>query len=107
MARALGFFTELDDKAFSGIFRTISITTQLSIVPIDRTNDQAPDYRVTANGVEVGDGWSRQARDSGNTYVNLNLSAPEFGHHAISCRLVKMTTPQDGHTHQILWEPRR
>ena len=107
MARTLGFFTKLDDAAFAGVFRTISITAQMTIIPVDRTNDQAPDHRVTVNGVEVGDGWSRQAKESGNTYINLVLSAPEFGHHAINCRLVKLTQPQDGCTHQILWEPRR
>ena len=107
MARTLGFFTKLDDNAFSGVFRTISITAQMAIIPIARSNDQAPDHRVMVNGVEVGDGWSRQAKESGNTYINLVLSAPEFGPHAINCRLVKLTLPQDGNAYQILWEPRR
>lgn len=107
MARTLGFFTKLDEDAFSGVFSTISITARMAIIPIPRSNDQAPDYRVTVSGVEVGDGWSRQAKESGNTYINLVLSAPEFGPHAINCGLVKLTQPQDGNTHQILWEPRR
>ena len=37
------------------------------------------DYRVVAgNGFEVGAGWVRQAKLSGEEYVSISLSAPEF-----------------------------
>lgn len=107
MANTLGTFTKLDDDAFTGTFKTMHYTGPMSIAPVAKTSDAAPDHRVFAGRYEVGAGWSQVAKSSGETFVNLKIAAPEFGPFAIYCRLVKLEKPaEDGGTHMILWEPR-
>jgi uncharacterized protein (DUF736 family) len=110
MANTLGTFTKLDDGVFTGTLKTLNVNATLSIAPVDKMSDNAPDHRVYAGSgqrYEVGAGWSQVAKSSGETYVNLKLAAPEFGPFAIYCRLVKLEQPaEDGATHMILWEPR-
>ena len=108
MAITLGTFTKQDSGAFTGTLKTLNVTAALTIVPVDKMSDNAPDHRVYAGPrYEVGAGWSKVAQTSGETYVNLKLAAPEFGPYAIYCRLVKLEQPaEDGTTHMILWEPR-
>lgn len=110
MAITLGIFTKLDDNSFTGILKTLNITASLTIVPVQKLSENAPDHRVYAgNGqrYEVGAGWSQVAKSSGETYVNLKIGAPEFGPSWVRARLVKLEQPvADGATHMALWEPR-
>jgi uncharacterized protein (DUF736 family) len=110
MANTLGTFIKLDDGVFTGTFKTLNFNGPLTIVPVDKMSEDAPDHRVYAGPsqrYEVGAGWSMVAKSSGETYVNLKIAAPEFGPHTIYCRLVKLEKPaEDGATHMILWEPR-
>ena len=110
MANTLGTFTKLDTGTFTGTFKTLNITAALSIVPVDKMSEDAPDHRVYAGPAqryEVGAGWSQVAKSSGETYLNLKIGAPEFGPSWLRCRLVKLEHPaEDGATHIALWEPR-
>ena len=108
MAITLGTFTKQDSGVFTGTLRTLNVTAALSIVPVDKVSDKAPDHRVYAGQrYEVGAGWSQVAKSSGETYVNLKIGAPEFGPNWVRCRLVKLEEPaEDGATHIALWEPR-
>jgi uncharacterized protein (DUF736 family) len=103
MANTLGTFTKLDDGVFTGTFKTLNFNAPLTVVPVDKMSEDAPDHRVYAGPsqrYEVGGGWSMVAKSSGETYINLKIAAPEF-------RLVKLEKPaEDGATHMILWEPR-
>jgi Protein of unknown function (DUF736) len=65
----------------------------LTIVPVDKTSDNGPDYRVYAGQrYEIGAGWSQVARSSGETYVNLKVATPEFGANWLRWRLVKSSS---------------
>lgn len=81
MAITLGTFTKLDDGSFSGILKTLNVTASLTIVPVTKLSDNAPDHRIFAgNGqrYEVGAGWSQIAKSSGETYLNLKIGAPDY-----------------------------
>jgi uncharacterized protein (DUF736 family) len=108
MAITLGTFSKLDDGAYAGTFRTLNVTATLAIVPVDRTSDKAPDYRVYGpNRHEIGAGWSAKAKESGKEYINLKLGSPEFGNAWLRCRLVELDEKDAaGNTHIALWEPR-
>jgi uncharacterized protein (DUF736 family) len=108
MAITLGTFTKLDDGAFTGILKTLNVTAALTILPTDKTSENAPDHRVYAGQrYEVGAAWSQVAKSSGETYLNLKIGAPEFGPNWVRARLVKLEHPtEDGATHIALWEPR-
>jgi uncharacterized protein (DUF736 family) len=108
MAITLGTFTKLDNGAFTGTLKTLNVTASLSIVPVDKMSDNAPDHRVYAGQrYEVGAGWSQVAKSSGETYLNLKIADPEFAPNWVRCRLVKLEQPaEDGGTHIAIWEPR-
>jgi uncharacterized protein (DUF736 family) len=108
MAITLGTFTKLDDGNFTGSLKTLNFTAALTIVPIDKASENAPDYRIYAGQrYEVGAAWSQVAKSSGETYLNLKVGAPEFGESWLRARLVKLETPnEDGSTHVALWQPR-
>ena len=57
---AIGYVTR-EGNGFKGELKTLSIRTAITIVPNGhKTSDIQPDYRVTADGVEVGAGWNRR-----------------------------------------------
>jgi len=108
MAITLGTFTRQDSGAYTGTLKTLNVTAALTIVPVDKTSDNAPDHRVYAGQrYEIGAGWSQVAKLSGETYLNLKIGNPAFGPDWVRCRLVKLEqTTEDGATHIVLWEPR-
>ena len=74
----IGTFTRGDDGTYTGTIRTLNINTKASIKPVAKEGERSPDYRVAANGVELGAGWSKQAKDSGAEYVSVKLDDPSF-----------------------------
>ena len=57
MAITLGTFTKLDDGAYTGMLKTLNVSAALTIVPVDKMSDNAPDYRVYAGQrYEIGAG---------------------------------------------------
>ncbi|GGD84263.1 hypothetical protein GCM10011515_00020 [Tsuneonella deserti] len=101
---AIGQVTR-DGEGFKGQLKTLSIRTDIEIVPNHaKSSDAQPDYRVTAGGVEVGAGWVRRGETSGKDYVSLSLAAPEFGPRRLYANLGR-AAGQDGETYAIIWNP--
>lgn len=59
-------------------FKTLTLNVKATIKPCDRDNERAPDFRVTAGGVEFGAGWTRTARETGAEHLSLKLDDPSF-----------------------------
>ena len=94
-----------DGQGFKGQLKTLSIRTDIEILPNARkTGDTQPDYRVTAGGVEVGAGWLRKGGTSGRDYVSLSLAAPEFGPRRLYANLGR-AAGQDEDSFAIIWNP--
>jgi len=74
----IGTFTRGDDGSFTGTIRTLNINTKATIEPVAKEGERSPDYRVAANGVEFGAGWSKAAKDTGAEYVSVKLDDPSF-----------------------------
>jgi len=102
---AIGHVTR-DGNSFKGELKTLSIRTEIAIVPNSgKTSDAQPDYRVTAGGVEVGAGWLRRSEVKGNEYVSLSLAAPEFGPRRLYANLGRAAGHDDGNMFAIIWNP--
>ena len=74
--------TEKTDGALEGTLATLNVTAPIAVVPNTRkAKENAPDYRIISrkNGFELGAGWNRISRNTGEEYVSVSLSAPEFG----------------------------
>lgn len=102
---AIGYVTR-EGNGFKGQLRTLSIRTEVEIVPNPhKTGDAQPDYRVTAAGVEVGAGWIRRGEMSGRDYVSLSLAAPEFGPRRLYANLGRAAGQDDDDAFAIIWNP--
>ncbi|QPI72218.1 DUF736 domain-containing protein [Sphingobium sp. Cam5-1] len=102
---AIGYVTR-DGNGFKGQLRTLSIRTEIEIVPNTRkSGDTQPDYRVSAAGVEVGAGWVRRGEMSGRDYVSLSLAAPEFGPRRLYANLGRAAGQDDEDAFAIIWNP--
>jgi uncharacterized protein (DUF736 family) len=94
----IGSFTRGENGVFAGEIRTLTLRVKASIRPVERENDKAPDYRVSAGGVEFGAGWSKAARESGVTYLSLKLDDPSFP----APIYATLTQNEDGE-HKLIW----
>ncbi|ASY43911.1 hypothetical protein CJD35_05175 [Sphingobium xenophagum] len=102
---AIGYVTR-EGNGFKGQLRTLSIRTDIEIVPNTRkSGDTQPDYRVSAAGVEVGAGWVRRGEMSGKDYVSLSLAAPEFGPRRLYANLGRAAGQDDDDAFAIIWNP--
>lgn len=102
---AIGYVTR-DGQGFKGQLKTLSIRTDIEIIPNARKNgDTQPDYRVSAAGVEVGAGWVRRGEMSGKDYVSLSLAAPEFGPRRLYANLGRAAGQDDDDAFAIIWNP--
>jgi uncharacterized protein (DUF736 family) len=74
--------TQKADGTLEGQLTTLSVTAQIALVKNARkVKDNEPDYRIVSrkNGFELGGGWNRISKNTGEEYVSVSLSAPEFG----------------------------
>lgn len=82
----IGNFTK-QDNAYNGTISTLTVNTKVGITPVEKTGDQAPDFRVFAGKAEIGAAWSSTSK-AGNAYISVKLDDPSFPA-PILCRLVE------------------
>ena len=103
---AIGYVTRTQSGGFKGQLKTLSIRAEIEIVPNQRkANDNQPDYRVNAGGVEIGAGWVRTGEMSGRDYVSLSLAAPEFGPRRLYANLGRAAGQDDDDAFAVIWNP--
>jgi len=94
----IGTFTRGDDGTFTGTIRTLNINVKATIRPVTRDNERSPDYRVAANGVELGAGWRKTAKDTGAEYVSVKLDDPSF-----TAPVYASLVQGEGGEHKLIW----
>ena len=72
----IGTFTKQED-GFNGTLRTLSLNVKCKIVPVTKTTDKGPDYRVLAGAVEIGAAWKRQSKAK-RDYLSVRIDDPVF-----------------------------
>ena len=91
MAITLGTFTKLDDGVFTGMLKTLNVTAALTIVPVDKMSDNAPDSSGLCRPALRGRRRLEPGREvERRDLLNLKIGAPEFGPNWVRCRLVKL-----------------
>ncbi len=110
MAHAIGYVTQKDNGNFEGTLSGLVLNQKfpVRIVPNkDKETEAQPDYRVFANGPnEIGGGWKKIGKSSGNEYVSLTLAAPAFGPSRIYANLGRAAGQNDESVMAVLWNPR-
>ena len=82
---SIGTFTRQDD-GFNGTLRTLAFSVNVRIVPIPKSKENGPDYRVLAGPTEIGAAWKRQSA-ANKHYLSVKLDDPSFSA-PINARLV-------------------
>ncbi|WP_296595508.1 DUF736 family protein [Phenylobacterium sp.] len=55
----IGTFSQAEDGSFHGAIRTLTLNVKaVTIRPIERTGDKAPDHRVLAGPTDIGAAWT-------------------------------------------------
>jgi uncharacterized protein (DUF736 family) len=77
----IGSFTS-DGDGYAGDIRTLTISTKARFVRAEdgASGNRAPDFRIFVGPgvVEIGAAWTKQARDTGRTYLSIKLDDPCF-----------------------------
>ena len=102
---AIGYVQRQSDGSFKGAIRTLSVNAEVAIVPNRGKTGGQPDYRVMANGSELGGGWIRTGEVSGCEYIRLAMAAPELGPRTLYANLGRAAGQDDENTFAIIWNP--
>ncbi|HIP79861.1 MAG TPA: DUF736 family protein [Kiloniellaceae bacterium] len=103
---AIGYVTKQESGGFKGQLKTLSIRADIDIVPNQRKSaENQPDFRVLAQGVEIGAGWVRTGETSGKEYVSLSLATPEFGPRKLYANLGRAAGQDDPDAFAVIWNP--
>ena len=112
MAQSLGTVTKREDGSFEGALAMMTLTTKITIVPNHaKESERQPDFRIYAassggnQGPEIGGGWNRMGKNSGNPYVSLTFAHPAFGDKRIFANLARAAGTDDETVLAILWNP--
>lgn len=104
---AIGYVTRNPETdTYKGQVRTLSIRADIEITP-NRAKSAAnqPDYRVFSGPVELGGGWVKTGKRSGEEYVSLALAAPELGPRRIYVNLGRAADQDEEEVFALIWNP--
>ena len=95
----IGIFTRTTD-GYTGTIRTFTLNRDVIIAPaIASDTDNAPNYRVIADDVEIGAGWKRTGDKAGD-YLSLLIDDPSFVQ-PIRANLFEVV--RGGDTFHLIW----
>jgi uncharacterized protein (DUF736 family) len=72
----IGTFTKVGEL-FTGTITTLTLKLTVNIIPVERSSENAPDYRVYSSSVECGAAWKRTPADGRET-LSVKLDDPAF-----------------------------
>ncbi len=72
----IGKFTK-SGEGFTGSVMTLTLDAKVQIKPAEKTSEKAPDFRVYAQGAEIGAGWSKKSAENRN-YLSVRLDDPSL-----------------------------
>ena len=91
----IGTFTRQEDK-FAGTVATLTLKAKVTITPVAKTSETAPDYRVYAGAAEIGAAWAQTSK-AGRAYLSVRLDDPSFAA-PVMCALI-----ENGKGHNLIW----
>ena len=100
----IGTFTKNADGAYTGAINTLSLNVKsVAFRPNDKTNPEAPDYRIFAGKVELGAAWKKTSAEQRN-YLSVKLDDPSFN----APIFANLFEDEDGENYSLIWSrPRK
>src|SRR3954451_10319504 len=74
----IGSFTLDRDGSLKGQIKTLNLSAEVSLYPVESQKEGAPAYRLYAGAVELGAAWAKTAKESGREYHQVRLDDPSF-----------------------------
>ena len=74
----IGTFTLDRDGSLKGQIKTLNLSAEVSMKPVESQKEGAPAYRLYAGAVELGAAWAKTAKESGREYQQVRLDDPSF-----------------------------
>ena len=105
MATTIANLTVKQDGSLEGVLATLNFNVPIAMLPnATKSSEDAPDFRVVArrSGFELGAGWNRISRHTGEEYTSVKLAAPEIG---VIYGNVAPAPGNDPTKKVILWNP--
>ena len=87
-------------NGYSGEISTLSVQAKHVRLAFEenRTNDNAPHFRVFAGKAEIGAAWAKSSAE-GRGYLSLKLDDPSF----VSPIFANLFQDENGDTHNLIW----
>jgi len=87
-------------EGFEGEIVTLALQTRnVRLVPeTNRTNDNAPSFRVYVGRIELGAAWAKRSTE-GRNYLGLKLDDPSFA----APIFANLFADDDGEGHTLIW----
>jgi uncharacterized protein (DUF736 family) len=92
----IGTFAKQDD-GYIGTINTMSVVAEITLKPMEKSSDNAPDFRVYSGEGEVGAAWNKVSKDE-REYVFVKVDDPMFNA-AVLANLV-----EQGDEHALIWQ---
>lgn len=93
----IGTFTKTG-TSFNGTLRTLTLDVKAKLIALDKTSDNAPDYRLVAAGnYEVGAAWKKVSQ-ADRPYLSITIDDPSFPA-TVYARLIE----SDDGVHTLIW----
>lgn len=99
----IGSFKKVGNE-YQGEIVTLSVQARgVRIVPeVNRSNDNAPSYRVFVGRAEIGAAWSKRSNE-GRDYLSLKLDDPSF----TAPIFANLFDDEDGEGFSLIWSRSR
>lgn len=92
----IGTFTK-QDNGYTGTINTLSVVADITLKPMDKSSDNAPDFRVYSGDGEVGAAWNKVSKEK-REYVFVKIDDPMFA----SAVLANLVEQDDEHA--LIWQ---
>jgi uncharacterized protein (DUF736 family) len=97
----IGTFTRTA-TGYTGSLKTVILNVKsVKFVPAEGDNENGPDFRIFADGVEFGAAWKKRS-DKRNDYLSVKLDDPSF-----LAPIYGILVEGDGKELPLLWSRRR
>jgi len=103
---AIGQVTKQKNGNFKGQLKTLSFRAPIDILlNPSKSSDSQPDYRVYSGNIDVGAGWRKKSKTSGEDYISLSLADPAFGPKKLYANLGRTAGQDDQDLYAVIWNP--
>lgn len=92
----IGSFTKQED-GYQGTIKTLALKAKVSIVPVEKTKEKAPDHRLYAGTTVIGAAWTTTSK-AGKPYLSIRFDDP-----SLATGFFRLVETAEGHI--LTWNP--